>query len=217
MIYNFIYNNISVEVNTEAQKITYTEPNFQNVKTVWYSRKFTVDDKDKTIVPLFETWKEDSNGSVISGTYGQMSTLNKNTTITETGVGQYDFFNNLQTGSRTMGDIANHARLNNLLENLVNVFGDKIPCFNPYSTPAWSFFHPIQLNVIATSETELRNDATIEVEVVNLVEGLSYEYSLNDSEYTSNSLFLGLSNGTYVIKARSTTELVPKQVIITIG
>jgi hypothetical protein len=220
MIYNFIYNGINVSVDTDAQKISYIEPPFENVRTVWYSKSFCADDKDKTIMATFESWKEDSNGVVIPSTFGVKTTLNKNTTLTETGVGQYDFFNSLQTGARSIGDIANHARLNNLLESLVDTFGDKIPCFNPYSIPAWSFFHPIQLQLASTPVTYVdevaQTDGTITATVVNQVAGLTYEYSLDGATYQSSNVFTGLSRGNYNVYARSTTELVPRVKTITV-
>lgn len=214
MIYTFIFNSIEVTVDTDAQKVLYIEPPFENVRTVWYSRSFCADDKDKTITAVFETWKEDSNGAVIPSTFGVKSTLNKNTTLTETGQGQYDFFNSLQTGTRGIGDIANHARLNNLLETLVDVFGEKIPCFNPYGTPAWVFFHPIQLSLSSTPATVLSGttleDGTITATIENPALGMDYEYSLDGIVWHDSNLFTGLSTGSYNVSARSKTELVPK-------
>lgn len=210
MINTFIYNNVTVTVDTEAYTISFLDPNYasqSNIIRVWKCDWVETELSSNSIKVKPYTYVTDINGKTVVGTEEQFPKLRpryfNNDTVTITGAGQFDFFAGLTNQSIAIKEIFSRALINNQLENLIDVFGKPLSVWNPYSD--WEFIIPIEATVSA------ERVLLVSTITVAMITSSSFEYRLLQgesliSDWQSSNIFTGDYVGDYIVHIRSTVD-----------
>lgn len=211
MTYSFTYNNIEVFIDTAKLTISFINPPIKGVFSRYHCPTFTVNSSNQTITVVIFTSVTDVDGTVIpQTTTKKVERVYSNSTLNSIGIGVFDYFYNLSpVNGKSFGEITDLAKLNNQLEEMTEIFGAKIPCFNPYNN--WSFYHPLELVYTKVDESgEDLEDGEIEININNTFNAIDLEYSIDGgSTWQSQNRFTSLSPGLYTIMTRDRTELTP--------
>lgn len=143
--------------------IEYIDPNSESNIKNRIEITFNTNQRSKVIDVFYTTIKYDGN-TPIAGTSTSQS---RYTTIAE-----YNIFRSLQTGTLSIGYIANRAMINNQLQNMEWLFGEELNCYK--NTGGFKFFRPIQVTYISNSS------GTIEVQQANENNELLYLDALGE-------------------------------------
>lgn len=218
-IFNFTYNNVATEVNVEEMAIKIPEPNFSK-KRVYKVESIALDPSNKQILVNTSSYFEE-NGLIENRSYKKDPVPRRynNDNLTSLGIGMYDFFAGLVNQSVDIGFIFERAALNNQLEEMLDVYGEQVPCFNAYAD--WIYFTPIEASVssVLTSAEPDPNEYTITASVVTAG---TYEYKLELSDNTliqdwsGTNEFTNVVPGEYLVYVRSTVDTGQKVFTLTL-
>lgn len=147
MTYQFTFNNINVNVDDSKDNPSVW---FQDTTYLSNIRKFTLVDfrvnYDRKVITTF--FKDEILDTATS--LPIRSNINEHTSLeNKTGMSYFDIFYSLPASS--IGLISTRACINNILERLIPIFGEEIPCFNFFDN--YTFYNPIELTAVSTPET----------------------------------------------------------------